>query len=103
MKIILAAALLMTGPVLAGCSSTSGESARRAEAWSRCSTAPNPEIRDRCIETEIALLEAKEQKDADSRAAYEKEAEQRQAVLEAQGVPEDKAKQVIDHGLKLPD
>lgn len=102
-KTLLTTVLLICPPLLAGCVTKSAAEVRRAEAWSRCQTAPNPEIRDRCIETEIALMEAQDRKNAASRAAREQEAEDRQAVLEAHGVPADKAEQTVDSGLKLPD
>lgn len=96
MKKALLTALLICSPMLAGCATKSAAEARRAEAWSRCRTSPNPEVRDRCIATEIALMEAQEQRDAASRDAYEKEQEDRQAVLEAHGVPKDKAEKTVD-------
>lgn len=103
MKAPMIAAALIALPTLIACASSSGDSARRAEAWSRCRTAPDPETRDRCIETEVALLEAREERDAASRAERDRAAEERQAVLEAQGISRDDARQTTDSGLRLPD
>ena len=75
----------------------------RAEAWSRCRTAPNPETRDRCIETEMALMTARQEREAASRAERRKAAEESQAIHEAQGISREDARQTTDSGLRLPD
>jgi len=103
MKTRLIAITLLAMPILAACASSSADQANRAEAWSRCRTAPNPETRDRCIETEIALLEARAAREAASRAERDREAEERQATLEAQGISPKDARQTTDSGLRLPD
>ncbi|MDX1292561.1 MAG: hypothetical protein R3265_07110 [Hyphomonas sp.] len=102
MKLRLIAAALVALPTLAACASSSADQARRAEAWSRCRTAPNPETRDRCIETEIALLEARESQEAASRAERDRLAEERQARLEAQGISREDARQTTESGLQVP-
>ena len=103
MKARLFAAALIASPALAACTTSSVDQANRAEAWSRCRTAPNPETRDRCIETEIALLEARQEREAESSAARKKAAEDREAINEAQGLPRQAVRETIDPGLRLPD
>jgi hypothetical protein len=102
MKAPLFAAALLIAPLLAGCATSSRDQANRAEAWSRCRTAPNPETRDRCIETEIALLEARQDREAASRAADRKAAEEREAIREAQGISREDARETTDSGLRAP-
>ena len=101
MKRIVLTAILVTAPLLGACASA--DRTHRAEAWSRCRNAPSPEIRDRCIKTEVALIEAREQREADSRATARKSAEEREAQLQAHGVAAEDAVQTTDSGLELPD
>ena len=98
----IAAPILLALPLLAGCVSSNSAEGRKSEAYARCSYTPGPKERAACIKTELALLEARDraedQRIQDDRAA----AEQRQAVLEASGVPRDKAEQTVDTGLQPP-
>ena len=99
----LLALLTCSSLLVQACASTSADQVRRSEAWSRCRTAPNPEVRDRCIKTEVALMEARERNETESRENAQREAEDRQGVLEAHGVPSDEARQTVDSGLRIPD
>ena len=103
MKASLIAAALIALPTLVACTTSSVDQANRAEAWSRCRTAPNPETRDRCIQTEIALLEARQEREAASYAEKKRAAEERQAVNEAQGISREDARQTTESGLRQPD
>lgn len=100
-RLLLAACFSL--PVLAGCVSSNSAEGRQSEAYARCSYTPGPKERAACIKTELALIEARERRENDKVAADREAAEQRQSQLEAQGVPRDKAKQVYDSGLRLPD
>lgn len=99
---MIAAALLVAGPFLAGCATSSVDKRNRAEAWSRCRTAPDPETRDRCIDTEVALLEARQERNAASYAERMKAAEEREAINEAQGLPREAVRETVDSGLRAP-
>ena len=103
MKASLSAAALIALPTLVACATSSIDQTNRAEAWSRCRTAPNPETRDRCIETEMALMTARQEREAASRAERRKAAEESQAIHEAQGISREDARQTTDSGLRLPD
>ena len=98
----LAITALACLPLLAACSSTSGPEYRQQVAWNRCANSPGPEARASCIKTQIALLEAADRAEAESVKARQEEAEDRQARIEAHGVPADKAKQTTDSGLTWP-
>ena len=93
MKASLIAAALIALPTLVACATSSIDQTNRAEAWSRCRTAPNPETRDRCIETEMALMTARQEREAASRAERRKAAEESQAIHEAQGISREDARQ----------
>lgn len=100
-RTLFLAALIATPLLVQACASA--DQTRRTEAWSRCSKAPNPDIRDRCIQTEMALIEDRERQELESRQKAEQRAEERQAQLEAHGVPSDEARQTVESGLKVPD
>jgi hypothetical protein len=102
MKASLIAAALIALPILAACATSSVDQANRAEAWSRCRTAPDPDTRDRCIETEMALMTARQEREAASRAEKRKAAEESQAIHEAQGLPRDAVQETTDSGLSIP-
>jgi len=68
-------------PLLAGCVSTNSADGREAEAYARCSYSPGPDERAKCMKTELALIEARDQKDADREAA-------RQTVESGQHAPD---------------
>ncbi|MEZ5945836.1 MAG: hypothetical protein R3C04_03110, partial [Hyphomonas sp.] len=86
MKRLLAATLLVA-PLLGACVSSNSAEGRKAEAYARCKYSPGPEARDKCMKTELALIEAREQKEADRLQSDREAAERRQAELEAAGVP----------------
>jgi hypothetical protein len=88
--------------LVAACTSTSGDEYRNQIAWNRCANSPGPEARASCIKTQVALLEAADRAEAESVAAQQSQAEDRQAKLEAHGVPSDVAKQTTDSGLDWP-
>ncbi|KCZ89422.1 hypothetical protein [Hyphomonas johnsonii] len=98
----LAASLLVALPLVTACAATSGPEYRKSVAWNRCASSPGPDARASCIKTQIALMEAADRSEAQSVKASQEAAEDRQAKLEAHGVPADKAKQTTDSGLKLP-
>ena len=98
----LALILIASVPLLAACSSTSGPEYRKQVAWNRCASSPGPEARASCIKTQIALLEAADRANAESIKAKQEDAEDRQARIEAHGVPADKAQQTTDSGLTWP-
>ncbi|MCA8902261.1 MAG: hypothetical protein KDA53_13550 [Hyphomonas sp.] len=89
-RLILAAIALAAAPLLAGCVSANSAEGRQAEAYSKCSYAPGPEEREKCMKTELALIEARERAEADREQADLEADERRQAELEAHGVPRDK-------------
>lgn len=88
--------------MLPACTTKSAAQLRRSEAWSRCANSPTPETRNTCIETEIALIEARDRSDAESRARAVQDAEDRQAKLEASGVPRDAARQTTESPIDIP-
>ena len=90
-------------PLMAGCVSANSAEARQSEAYARCKYAPGPEAREKCMKTELALIEARERREAEQIKADQEAAEQRQAILEASGVSREDAKQTVDSGLRLPD
>ena len=94
MKKMIPAALLAL-PLMAGCVSSNSAEGRQSEAYARCSYTPGPDERAKCMKTELALIEARERKDAETTQADRDDAEQRQARLEASGVPHDKAKEAV--------
>lgn len=94
---------VLTLPLLAGCVSSNSAEANQAEAYARCKYSPGPDARDKCMKTELALIQARERQRAQNIADDRADAEQRQSVLEAQGVSRDDAKQTVDSGLGLPD
>lgn len=95
-------AVLIAMPMLAGCVSANGPEGRQAEAYSKCRYAPGAEAREKCMKTELALIEARERNEAQREEEDRQAAERRQAELQAMGVPEDKAKQSHDSGLRPP-
>jgi len=95
--------LALALPLLAGCVSATAAESRQAEAYARCSYAPGPDERARCMKTELALIEARDRKEADRAQADHEAAEHRQAVLEASGMSSNDAKQTVDSGLRTPD
>ena len=97
MKMRLIATAMIALPTLAACATSSVDRANRAEAWSRCRTAPNPETRDRCIETEMALMQASQERDAASRAA-----EAFEALNEPRGVPQHWSSERPEFGRGVP-
>ena len=102
MKMRLIATALIALPTLGACATSSVDRANRAEAWSRCRTAPDPVTRDRCIETEIALMQASQERDAASRAATEKQAEAFEALKEPRGVPQHWSSERPEFGHSVP-
>jgi len=98
----LALPILLALPLLAGCVSSNSAEGRKSEAYARCKYSPGPEEREACMKTELALIEARERTEAERIQTDREAAEQRQAVLEASGVPRDKAEQTIDSGLRPP-
>ena len=102
MKMRLIATAMIALPTLAACATSSVDRANRAEAWSRCRTAPDPETRDRCIETEIALMQASQERDAASRAAAEKQDEAFEALNEPRGVPQHWSSERPEFGRGVP-
>ena len=100
-RIALTAALIAL-PLMAGCVSANSAEGRQAEAYARCSYTPGPEERAACIKTELALIEARDRAAAEKIKSDQEAAEQRQAILEASGVPREDAKQTIDSGLRPP-
>ncbi len=101
MKQKLALALIAL-PLLAACTTVSGDEARRAEAYSNCRASPGPDARESCMKTQIALLEARDRREAERVVADQEAAERRQAEREAMGVPSDEAKEAVDSGLRIP-
>jgi hypothetical protein len=104
MKRIPATSLLiaLALPLMAGCVAASNDEANQAEAYSRCSYTPGPKERAACIKTELALIEARERKEAGKIQTDQEAAERRQAELEAAGISPDDAQQTVDSGLRLP-
>jgi hypothetical protein len=98
----LAITVLASLPLLAACATTSGPEYRKQVAWNRCASSPGPEARASCMKTQIALLEAADRADAESIKARQEDAEERQARIEAHGVPADKAQQTTESGLTWP-
>ncbi len=94
--------ILASLPLLSACTATSGPEYRNQVAWNRCANSPGPEARASCIKTQVALLEAADRAEAESVKAKQEAAEDRQARIEAHGVPADKAKQTTDSGLDWP-
>ncbi|MEZ5998475.1 MAG: hypothetical protein R3B98_07260 [Hyphomonas sp.] len=101
MKRLLAAALI-AAPLLGACVSSNSAEGRQAEAYARCKYSPGPDARDKCMKTELALIEARDRKEAERVKTDQEDAERRQAELEASGVPSDDAKQVVNSGLHVP-
>lgn len=99
MKLAIMSAAIVTIPILTGCMTSSEDQVRRTEAWSRCRTAPNPEIRDRCIETEIALMEAKELKRTEASVPDTSDAEPAQSPQTPQEASPEVARQKENSGL----
>ncbi|MEZ6012070.1 MAG: hypothetical protein R3C08_09400 [Hyphomonas sp.] len=89
-------------PLMAGCVAASNNEANQAEAYSRCSYTPGPKERAACIKTELALIEARERRDAEKVQTDREAAERRQAELEASGLSSEDARQTVDSGLSLP-
>ncbi|KCZ83188.1 hypothetical protein HAD_15912 [Hyphomonas adhaerens MHS-3] len=90
-------------PLMAGCVSANSQESNKAEAYAKCSYTPNPDAREKCIKTELALIEARQRSDAQRIQTDREAAEERQAILEASGVSREDAKQTTDSGLHLPD
>jgi len=95
--------ILLALPLMAGCVSANSEEGNMAEAYAKCSYAPGPKEREKCIKTELALIEARDRADAQQIQSDREAAEQRQAILEASGVSREDAKQTTDSGLRIPD
>lgn len=89
-------------PLMAGCVSANSQEGNMAEAYAKCRYAPGPEEREKCIKTELALIEARDRADAQRVQSDREAAEQREAILEASGVSREDAKQTTDSGLRLP-
>jgi hypothetical protein len=102
-KMIPMLVLALGLPLLTGCVSTNSDESRQAEAYSRCSYAPGPDERAKCMKTELALIEARDREEAERVQADREAAEHRQAVLEASGVSREDARQTVDSGLRTPD
>ena len=97
MKRLFALAVL-TLPALAGCVSSNSTEGRQSEAYARCSYSPGPKEREECMKAQMALLEARDRKADAQTDADRAAAEQRQAVLEASGVPRDQARKAVGGG-----
>ena len=95
--------ILLALPLMAGCVSSNSQEGNMAEAYAKCSYAPGPKEREKCIKTELALIEARDRADAERVQSEREAAEQTQAILEASGIPREEAKQTSDSGLRLPD
>ncbi|HPE47910.1 MAG TPA: hypothetical protein PLR76_05920 [Hyphomonas sp.] len=102
MRRFLTATILLAAPLLAACVSSNSAEGREAEAYAKCSYSPGPKEREACIKTELALIEARDRKEAEAAKADQEAAERRQAELEAAGVPRDDAAQTTDSGLHWP-
>ncbi|MCA8892848.1 MAG: hypothetical protein KDA56_13755 [Hyphomonas sp.] len=102
MKKLLPLIMLAT-PLMAGCVSANSAEGAKAEAYAKCRYAPGPEEREKCMKTELALIQARERNEAQRIQTNREDAEQRQAILEASGVSREDAKQTIESGLHLPD
>lgn len=102
MKKLLPLIMLAT-PLMAGCVSANSAEGAKAEAYAKCRYAPGPEEREKCMKTELALIQARERSEAQRIQTNREDAEQRQAILEASGVSREDAKQTIESGLHLPD
>ncbi len=98
-----ASLMMLALPMMAGCVSANSHEGNKAEAYAKCSYTPNPDAREKCIKTELALIEARDRAAAERTQSDREAAEQRQAVLEASGVSREDAKQTTDSGLHLPD
>jgi hypothetical protein len=95
--------IILTLPLMAGCVSANTQEGNMAEAYARCSYTPNPDAREKCIKTELALIEARDRAKSERVQSDREAAEQREAILEASGVSREDAKQTTDSGLRLPD
>ena len=95
--------IVLAFPLMAGCVSSNSAEGNKAEAYAKCRYTPGPEERAKCIKTELALIEARERKEAERVQTDRETAEQRQAILEASGVSREDAKQTIESGLHTPD
>lgn len=102
MKYVAMTAMLAL-PLMAGCVSSNSAEGHKAEAYAKCRYAPGPEEREKCMKTELALIEARERTEAERLQTDRTDAEQRQAILEASGVSREDAKQTVESGLHLPD
>ncbi len=56
----MAPLILLALPLMAGCASSNSQENNKAEAYAKCSYTPNPDARQKCIKTELALIEARE-------------------------------------------
>ena len=95
--------IILALPLMAGCVSSNSQEGNMAEAYARCSYAPGPTEREKCIKTELALIEARDRANAERVQSEREAAEQTQSQLEAMGVPREDARQTTDSGLSLPD
>ena len=95
--------IILALPLMAGCVSSNRHDANKAEAYANCRYTPNPDARDKCVKTELALIEARQRNEAQRIQSDREDAEQRQAILEASGIPREDAKQTVDSGLRAPD
>ncbi|MEZ5987027.1 MAG: hypothetical protein R3B94_13860 [Hyphomonas sp.] len=102
MKYVVLTAMLAL-PLMAGCVSSNSAEGNQAEAYAKCRYTPGPEERAKCIKTELALIEARDRKEAERIQTDRETAEQRQAILEASGVSREDAKQTVESGLHTPD
>ena len=101
MKRPVALALLVL-PLMAGCASASSAERRHSEAYAHCKYSPGPKERETCIKTELALIEARERKEAQEADAEHEAAEQRQAIREASGMTAEDARESVQNGLRPP-
>ena len=84
--------IILALPLMAGCVSSNSAEGNQAEAYAKCSYSPGPEERAKCIKTELALIEARERKEAERQQTELEADEHRDAVLEATGVPREELK-----------
>ena len=84
--------IILALPLMAGCVSSNSTEGNKAEAYAKCSYSPGPEERAKCIKTELALIEARERKEAERQQDEQEADEHRDAVLEATGVPREELK-----------
>ena len=80
MKKLLPLIMLAT-PLMAGCVSANSAEGAKAEAYAKCRYAPGPEEREKCMKTELALIQARERNEAQRIQTNREDAEQRQAIL----------------------